>query len=159
MALTLTPNPYEVLADLGIALPKVPEAVANYAIAVREGALLYVSGQGPSDASGWKTGKVGSEVSIEQGYEHARLVAINLLAAVEKELGSLEKVRRIVKVFGMVNAIPEFMVHFQVINGCSDLLVKVFGDEVGKHARSAVGVASLPGNISVEIEMIVAIAE
>lgn len=157
--MTEASTPYAILEKLGIELPGVPKALANYVVAVREGGLLYVSGQGPSDAGGWKTGKVGAEVSIEQGYEHARLVGINLLAVIEQELGSLDKVKRVVKMLGMVNATPDFMVHFQVINGCSDLMVEVFGEAVGKHARSAVGVGSLPGNISVEIELVVAIAE
>jgi enamine deaminase RidA (YjgF/YER057c/UK114 family) len=157
----LDPNvatPYERLAALGLSLPQRLPPVANFVPAVIHGSTVYLSGQGPLDARGIAyRGKVGSEISVEDGYEAARLTTLNLLAALEAAAGSLCKVRRIVKVFGMVNADPDFMAHPAVINGCSDLLVQVFGDEIGRHSRSAVGIGSLPGQIAVEIEMIVAI--
>lgn len=164
--MTITPNlnpagdtPYERLESLGLKLPQLAPPVANFAAAARHGDLLYLSGQGPVHAGGYHTGKVGAEVSWEQAYEHARLTGLNLLAAIEGAVGSLTRVRKVVKLLGMVNATPEFAMHPFVINGCSDLMVAVFGPEIGIHARSAVGVGSLPGQITVEIEMIVAIAD
>jgi hypothetical protein len=103
------------------------------------------------------TGKVGDTVTIQEAYGHARITGINLLAVLQDAVGSLIKVRRIVKVLGMVNAAPDFSEHPRVINGCSDLLVSVFGDAIGRHARSAVGLNSLPGQITVELELIVAL--
>ncbi len=151
-----TAGPTARLAELGIVLPAPRASVANYVPAVRAGRLLFVSGQGPVSADGTRhTGKVGAEVSLEQAYEHARITGLNLLAAVQQALGTLEQVGRIVKVLGMVNAAPSFTQHPKVIDGCSDLLVDVFGAEVGRHARSAVGVGSLPGHITVEIELVV----
>jgi enamine deaminase RidA (YjgF/YER057c/UK114 family) len=121
---------------------------------VRTGNLLYLSGQGPRDRDNrFKTGKVGSQVTAEEAYKDARLVGLQLLAAAKTALdGNLSRVKRVVKLLGMVNGTPEFDKHPQVINGCSDLLVEVFG-EAGRHARSAVGM-NLPGNITVEIEAI-----
>lgn len=150
--------PYERLAALGLALPRPRPPVANFKPAVVEGDLVFLSGQGPVDASGIVfRGRVGDDVSPEDGYKAARLTTLNLLAALEAAAGSLTRVRRIVKVLGMVNAAADFMAHPQVIDGCSDLLVEVFGPEVGSHARSAVGMGSLPGQIAVEIEMIAAL--
>ncbi|PRH85704.1 hypothetical protein C5L14_19265 [Labrys okinawensis] len=150
-------SPYERLAALGIKLPVAPAPIANFVTHVQEGKLLFLSGQGPNHADGRShTGKVGAEVSIEEAYQHARLTGINLIAVMQDALGDLSRVRRVVKLFGMVNAAPDFAQHPAVINGCSDLLIEVFGDS-GVHARSAVGQGSLPGQITVEIEAIVAI--
>jgi len=152
-------NPYERLKELGIALPKPPNPIANFVTHVREGSLLFLSGQGPQEANGHlHTGKVGRDVDAEEAYEHARLTGINLLAVMQDALGDLSRVKRVVKLLGMVNAAPDFGEHPKVINGCSDLMMAVFG-EAGRHARSAVGFGSLPNNITVEIEAIVAIEE
>ncbi len=141
------------LAELGIALPDVAAPMANYVPAVRAGDLIFLSGQGPRRPDGTLvTGKVGTELTVEQGYEAARLVGLGLLAALRAEAGDLDRVR-IVKVLGMVNCTPEFGQQPQVINGCSDLLVEVLGER-GKHARSAVGMPALPVNIAVEIELV-----
>ena len=147
------------LKELGIQLAPVTPPVANYVNAVRTGDLLYLAGKGPRpDASGVRPkGKVGREYTAEQAYQHARSVGLDLLAVMRQELGSLDKVKRVVKVLGMVNAVPEFTDHPKVINGCSDLFVEVFG-AAGKHARSAVGMGSLPMGIPVEIEVIVEVA-
>ncbi len=143
------------LKELGITLPAVPPPVANYVNAVRTGDLVFMAGKGPNrPEGGYITGKVGQDLTVEQGYEAARLAAIIQLAALKAEIGDLNKVKRIVKVLGMVNAAPEFTDHPEVINGFSDLMVEVFGDK-GKHARAAVGMGSLPRNIAVEIEMVV----
>jgi enamine deaminase RidA (YjgF/YER057c/UK114 family) len=144
----------ERLKELGITLPEVPTPMANYVPYVRSGNLLFLSGQGPRvGAKEFKTGKVGKDVTVEDAYQHARLVGIQLLAAARHALGDLGKVRRVVKLLGLVNGTPEFDKQPQVVNGCSDLFVEVFGD-IGKHARSAIGAGSLPGNITVEIEAI-----
>lgn len=146
------------LKDKGITLPPVTAPVATYVNAVRTGNLLFLSGKGPAGADGrYHTGKVGGEVTVEQAYEHARLTGLNLIAVMQAELGDLDRVVRVVKVLGMVNGTPDFADQPKVINGCSDLLVEVFGDR-GRHARSAVGMGSLPGNITVEIECIVEVA-
>ena len=143
------------LAELGIELPPVPQPAGSYVHAVRTGNLLFLAGKGPHNADGsMPTGKVGRDVTTEEAYQHARSVGLTLLAVLNQELGSLDRVRRVVKVLGMVNATPEFGEQPQVINGCSDLFVEVFGER-GKHARSAVGMGSLPGQITVEIEAIV----
>ena len=144
------------LQELGITLPAPLPAVANYVGAVRVGSLLFVSGHGPLRPDGVPsaTGKVGRDLSVEQGYAVAREVGINLLATTRTVLGSLDKVRRVVKALGMVNSADGFGQQPQVINGFSDLMVEVFGEAVGKHARSAVGMAELPMGIPVEIEMI-----
>ena len=150
-------SPYERLASLGIELPPPPAPIANFVTHVREGNILYLSGQGPREANGFMhAGKVGADVDVEDAYKHARLTGINLLAVMHHALGDLSRVRRVVKLLGMVNAVPHFEDHPSVINGCSDLFVDVFG-EAGQHARSAVGFGSLPGNITVEIEAIVAL--
>lgn len=150
-------TPYERLVSLGLSLPSTPTPVANYVTSVQEGSLLFLSGQGPREADGrLHTGKVGADVGIEEAYAHARLTGLNLLAIMHHALGDLARVRRVVKLLGMVNAVPAFGQHPQVINGCSDLFVAVLGDD-GRHARSAVGMGSLPNNITVEIEAIVAV--
>ena len=148
-------DPEAKLADLGIELREPSAPVANYVNAVRSGNLLFLAGKGPKRADGsYITGKLGRDLTIEQGYEAARVTAINQLAVLKAELGNLNKVRRIVKVVGMVNSDPAFTDQPKVVNGFSDLMVAVFGER-GKHARAAVGMASLPGDIAVEIEMIV----
>ena len=147
------------LKELGIRLAPVTPPVANYVNAVRTGNLLYLAGKGgPPGPDGRRPkGKLGREFTVEQGYKHARDTGLEILAVIRSELGSLDKVKRVVKVLGMVNAVPEFEDHPKVINGCSDLLVEVFGDK-GKHARSAVGMGSLPMQIPVEIEVIVEVS-
>ena len=144
------------LQELGIDLGSVSAPVANYVNAVRTGSLLFLAGKGPRPGRDGKrpVGKVGREFTAEQAYEHARSVGLDLLAVMRTELGSLDKVKRVVKVLGMVNAVPEFGDHPRVINGCSDLFVQVLGER-GRHARSAVGMGSLPMGIPVEIECIV----
>jgi enamine deaminase RidA (YjgF/YER057c/UK114 family) len=143
------------LKDLGVTLMAPSKPIANYVKAVRTGNLIYLAGHGPTKPDGtYVTGKVGKELTIEQGYEAAKLTAIALLSTLKAEVGDFNKVKRIVKVLGMVNCPADFTDHPKVINGCSDLLVSVFGDK-GKHARSAVGMNSLPMNTSVEIEIIV----
>ncbi|MFK8162669.1 MAG: RidA family protein [Lewinella sp.] len=143
------------LRTLNIELPTLGVPVANYVHSVRTGDLVFLAGKGPTRADGSRViGKLGGELTVEQGYEAARLVGIQQLAALQAELGDLNKVKRIVKVLGMVNATPEFTDHSKVINGFSDLMVDIFGER-GKHARAAVGMGSLPGGIAVEIEAIV----
>ncbi|MGF6239426.1 MULTISPECIES: RidA family protein [Paraburkholderia] len=152
-------NCYERLHARGLKLPQVPTPIGNFRHCTREGNLLFLSGQGPlNEAGSLMTGKVGATVSTEEAYGHAQLVGLNLLAVLHNELGDLQRVKRVVKLLGMVNATPEFTEHPHVINGCSDLFVDVFG-EAGRHSRSAVGMGSLPGNITVEIEAIVAICD
>lgn len=144
--------------ELKIDLPKVGAAMGNYVHARRAGNLLYLSGKGPQYPDGrMPKGKLGAGMSIEEGYRHARQVGLVLIAAMRDALnGELDRVEAIVKVLGMVNAAPDFEDHPKVINGCSDLFVEVFGD-AGRHARSAVGMSSLPAGIPVEIEVIVAV--
>ena len=150
-------SPMQRLKAMGLVLPPAPAPIANFVSFVQEGSLLFVSGLGPQEADGTvHTGKVGETVPVGEAYRHARLVGINILAVVASALGDLDRVGRVVKLLGMVNAAPAFTDHPKVINGCSDLFVDVFGD-AGRHARSAVGMASLPGNISVEIEAIFAV--
>ena len=138
------------IRELKIELPRPSQPVANYVNAVRSGNLLFLAGKGPRGVKG----KVGRDFTLEQAYQHARAVGIDLIAVMRAELGSLDRVRRIVKVLGMVNAVPEFEDQPKVINGCSDLFVQVFAER-GRHARSAVGMGSLPMGIPVEIECIV----
>jgi enamine deaminase RidA (YjgF/YER057c/UK114 family) len=141
--------------ELNLELPAVTPPVATYVNAARAGNLLFLSGKVPVTADGkFLTGKVGKDVSTEEAAKHARLVGLHLIAVMRHELGSLDKVKRVVKLLGMVNAVPEYGEQPKVINGCSDLLVEVFGDK-GRHARSAVGVGSLPAGVTVEIEAIV----
>ena len=141
--------------ELGLDLSNAPRPVANYMPAVQVGNIVYLSGHGPLRPDGTlPAGKVGAELSVDEGYDAARLVGIGLLASLRVQLGSLDRVRRVVKTLGMVNATPDFMDHPQVINGTSDLFREVFGEK-GVGARSAVGTGSLPGQIPVEVEMIV----
>lgn len=145
----------EKLKEIGLELPPAVQPVANYVTAVRTGNLVFLSGQGPLREDGTLiTGKIGSDLTQEEGYDAARRVGLGLLASLKTEIGDLDKVRRVVKLLGMVNCMPDFVDQPKVINGASDLLVDVFGDK-GKHARSAVGMNALPMNIAVEIEMIV----
>ena len=142
--------------ELGIDLTHPSGPVASYVPAVTVGKLVFLSGKGPNRDDGSQvTGKAGSERTVEEAHEAARLCGIQLLAALREHVGSLDNVKRVVKLLGMVNAEPDFTDQPQVINGCSDLLISIFGEESGKHARSAVGMGSLPGQITVEIEMIV----
>jgi enamine deaminase RidA (YjgF/YER057c/UK114 family) len=146
------------LRELGIELPKAMAPVANYVPAVRLGNVIFLAGAPPIKPDGtFATGKVGIDVTLEEAYQRARLVGVGLLAVMRQELGSLDKVVRVGRVFGMVNAAPDFTDHPKVINGCSDLFVQVFGER-GRHARCAVGMASLPFNISVEIEAAIEVA-
>ena len=144
------------MKERNITLPAPPSPMANYVGAVRVGNLLFCSGHGPirSDGKPMAQGKLGRELSVEQGYQVAREVGLNLLATTRASLGSLDKVRRVVKVLGMVNSAEGFGDQPKVINGFSDLMVEVFGEAIGKHARSAVGMGGLPVNIPVEIEMV-----
>jgi len=147
-------TPYERLKQLGLELPKPTTPLANYVPFVMANGFLYLSGQGPRRPDGsLSTGKVGATVSTEQAYLDAQLTGLNLLATAHHALGDLGRIRRVVKLLGMVNAVPDYTDHPKVINGCSDLLVNVLG-EAGRHARSAVGMGSLPGMMSVEIEAI-----
>ena len=148
-------NAEKKLKELGITLPAVSSPVATYVNAVQTGNLLYLSGKGPLPVDGKRpSGKLGRDFTIEQGYEHARTTGLDLIAVMKAELGSLDRVKRIVKVLGMVNCMPDFTDPPRVINGASDLFVQVFGER-GRHARSAVGLNSLPMGIPVEIEVIV----
>jgi enamine deaminase RidA (YjgF/YER057c/UK114 family) len=143
------------LTELGIELPEPPQPVGSYVEAVQTGNLLFLAGHGPIGVDGELVrGKVGDALDVDAGYQAARLVGLGLLATIRAELGSLDRVSRVVKVFGMVNCPPDFGRHPQVINGLSDLMVEVFGD-AGRHARSAVGMGSLPFDIPVEVEMVV----
>jgi len=143
------------LKEMGISLPTPPKPIANYVPAVQTGNLVFVSGHGPfNDGQAILSGKLGKELAIEEGYKVARNVALNCLASVKATLGDLNRVKRVVKLLGMVNCTEDFKDQPKVINGASDLLVEVFG-EAGKHARSAVGMQSLPNGIPVEIEMII----
>ena len=147
-------TPYERLKQLGLDLPRATTPLANYVPFVMANGFLYLSGQGPRRSDGsLSTGKVGATVSTEQAYLDAQLTGLNLLATAHHALGDLGRIRRVVKLLGMVNAVPDYTDHPKVINGCSDLFVNVLG-EAGRHARSAVGMGSLPGMMSVEIEAI-----
>ena len=146
------------MAELGIVLPPPPAPIANFLAARQVGEFLYLSGQGPRDTNGLlAVGKVGRSVSPNQAYQHARLTGLNLLAVAQAALGSLDRVGLVVKLLGMVNAADGFVDHPQVIDGCSDLLVEVFGEHIGRGARSSIGVHSLPDDQTVEIEAIFAI--
>jgi len=151
-------TPEEKLTSLGLVLPNVPTPVANYVPFKVDGRTIYLSGQGPRKPDGKLiTGRVGEEISVEQAYECARLIGLGLLAAAKMAAGDLGKVEAL-KLLGMVNAVPGFTDQPKVINGCSDLLVDVLGDR-GRHARSAVGMGSLPSNMPVEIEAIMRIVD
>lgn len=143
------------IAELGLELPESPSPIANYVRYVQVGNLLYLSGTGPTrDGKPAYVGQVPTEVSVEDAYDAARIAALNLLGSAKEALGDLDRIKRVVKVLGMVNSAPGFGDQPKVINGFSDLMVEIFGD-AGRHARSAVGMAGLPNNIPVEIEMIV----
>ncbi len=150
----------EKIKQLNIELPTPGEPIANYVPAVRfsetkNSMLVYVSGTGPRKENGdYLTGRLGDDMTIEEGYDAAKLTGINILASLKKEIGDLNKIKRFVKVIGMVNSTADFYQQPAVINGFSDFIVEVFGDR-GKHARSAVGMVSLPSNIAVEIEVVV----
>ncbi|MEZ6124170.1 MAG: RidA family protein [Planctomycetaceae bacterium] len=147
------------IQELGLELPEAPAAAGTYSPVVVVGTMAYVSGQGPVGPDGrWLTGKVGTDLTEEQGIQAARTVGLTMLATIRSQLGSLDRVRRIVKVLGMVNSTTDFKNHPKVINGFSDLMVEIWG-ESGRAARSAVGMGSLPGNIPVEIEAILELHE
>jgi enamine deaminase RidA (YjgF/YER057c/UK114 family) len=147
------------LQELGMGLPAAVTPVANYVPAVRTGKLVFLSGHGPfREDGGLITGKVGSDLTLEQGYEAARRVAVGLLGSLKAEIADLDRVKRVVKLLGFVNCTADFVDQPKVINGASDLFVEVFGDR-GRHARSAVGSNALPLNIAVEIEMIVEVED
>jgi enamine deaminase RidA (YjgF/YER057c/UK114 family) len=152
-------SPEQNLKALGITLPKLTAPIANYVNYVRTGNLIYFSGTGPSvEGQGYIKGKLGKDLTIDQGKEAARITGINMIANLKNAIGDLNKVKRIVKVLGMVNSTEDFTDQPKVINGFSDLMVAVFGEK-GKHARSAIGMATLPMNMAVEIEMIVEVEE
>lgn len=141
--------------ELHLTLPNPPKPVAKYKPAVLLGNALYVSGHGPYKTDGKLiTGRVGADLTLEQGKEAARVTGLAILATVRNTIGSLDKIKRLVKTLGMVNSTPDFKDHPQVINGFSELMAEVFGDDEGVGARSAVGMGSLPGNIPVEVECI-----
>lgn len=151
-------DPEARIAELGIQLDSLSTPVANYVHVVRSGNLLFLAGKGSrNDDGSLMTGKLGSDLSVEEGYRGARSCAISHLSVLKAELGDLRKVKRVVKVLGMVNSSPEFGDQPEVVNGYSDLMVEVFGDR-GKHARSAVGMGALPRNLAVEVEVIVEVA-
>jgi enamine deaminase RidA (YjgF/YER057c/UK114 family) len=157
--LGIAQTPEQNLKTLGITLPKQSSPIANYVNYVRTGNLIYFSGTGPSvEEQGYIKGKLGKDLTIEQGQEAARITGINLIAKLKSAIGDLNKVKRIVKVLGMVNCTENFTDQPKVMNGFSDLMVAVFGEK-GKHARSAVGMAALPMNMAVEIEMIVEVED
>lgn len=150
-------TPEQRLTAAGLVLPKVKPPVANYVNVVKVGKLLYLSGKGPTDLEGKDiTGKLGHDLSMEQGYAAAKWVALNHIAVLKDYLGDLRKVKRIVKVLGMVNCTDTFPDQPKVVNGYSDTMVQVFGEK-GKHARSAAGFNALPNNIAIEVEVIVEI--
>ncbi|MGF1581675.1 MAG: RidA family protein [Gemmataceae bacterium] len=141
------------IQELNLTLPPAPKPVAKYVTSLQVGNMLYVSGHGPLQPD--KTllsGRVGDDMTLEQGKEAARVVGLAMLATLRDKLGTLDKVKRIVKTLGMVNSTPDFQDHPQVINGFSELMAEVFGEEAGVGTRSAVGMGSLPGNIPVEVE-------
>jgi enamine deaminase RidA (YjgF/YER057c/UK114 family) len=151
-------TPEQRLKELGLALPIYRGPSANYIPVKQDGAILYLAGQGPRQADGsWITGKVGQDVNVEAAYEHARLCALGLLSVATAVAGNLSRLE-VLKVFGMVNAVPECRDHPRVINGCSDLLVAVLGER-GRHARSAVGMGSLPNGMTVEIEAVMRVVD
>ena len=150
-------TPEQRLEKMGLKLPEVPVPVANYVPWRFAGNLLYLSGQGPKRADGtYKIGRLGRDMSVEEAYQEARLTGLNLLAVAKAATGDLSRIEAVIKLLGMVNAEPDFSDHPKVINGCSDLFVDVLGD-AGRHARSAVGMGSLPNRMSVEIEVIMQI--
>lgn len=149
-----TVTPEERLAELGLSLPPLRPAAGNYVSCVKTGNLIFTSGQGTNEYRG----QLGKDVSLETGYEAAKQCMLNLLSVVKHEVGDLSKVKRIVKILGFVNSTPDFTDQPKVMNGASDLLVQVFGER-GRHARSAVGMAQLPLNNAVEVEMVLEVEE
>lgn len=160
-AMSSARTPEARLAALGLVLPTLSAPRGDYVRARRDGHTLYLAGHGPApDTMGRRpTGKVGTDLTVEQGYEAARRAGLGLLATLALELGSLSRVRAVLRIFGMVNVAPGFTATPRVIDGCSNLLVAVFGPEVGHHTRSAIGVAALPFDLPVEIEAIVAVRD
>lgn len=153
-------TPEEKIALLDYVLPPIAAPKFSFVNYRLVGDMLYISGNGPQGADGvLSTGKLGADLTADQGYEHARLAGLRLLAVAKEALGELSRVTAVVKMLGMVNSTPDFLDHPRVINGCSDLFVEVFGPEIGGHARSAVGFASLPGGMSVEIEVIMRVCQ
>ena len=148
------PGPEDRLREMGITLPEAPSPVATYVTTTISGNILYVSGHGPAQIEGVKPGKVGTDLSIEEGQLAARATALAVLATMQKRLGNLDRIRQLLRTFGMVNAAPDFTQQPQVINGYSNLMVDVFGEKAGKGVRAAVGMGSLPSDIAVEIESI-----
>jgi enamine deaminase RidA (YjgF/YER057c/UK114 family) len=149
----------EKIEGLGLKLPEAPEPVANYVQAVRVGDLVFSAGQGPIvDGAPKYVGKVGEDLTMEEGYEAAKIAALNCLSAIKTVIDDLDKIDRIVKVSGFVNSAPGFTDQSKVMNGASDLLVKIFGDK-GRHARGAIGSNELPLNNGVEIELIVKVKQ
>jgi enamine deaminase RidA (YjgF/YER057c/UK114 family) len=146
------------IESLGLSLPEVPTPIAAYVNCVRTGNLLFLSGGLPIDGNHKVIGKVPTDVSIDEAYEGSRIVVLNRLAVIREEIGSLDKVKRIVALNGFVNSEPDFYGHPQVINGASELLVEIFGEK-GKHARTALGAPALPLNVAVEINLIVEVEE
>jgi enamine deaminase RidA (YjgF/YER057c/UK114 family) len=145
------------LKELGINLPEVPGPIGNFVPGVLHNGLLYMSGEGPLiDLQTSATGVIGQDVSVEEAYQHARLTGLAMLSSVRRLLGSLDRVERILSVHGMVNAVPDFKQHPKVMNGFSDLMVQLFGEN-GRHARAAVGMGSLPDGITVEVTAIFAV--
>ncbi len=149
-------TPEEKLNSLGLTLPELPKPAGNYVPFRRDGNTIYLSGQGPrKPGGGYYLGKVGRDVTVEEAYKHAQITGLGLLAVAKLAAGDLAKIE-VLKLFGMVNGVPEFADHPKVINGCSDLLVEVLGER-GRHARSAIGMGSLPNGMTVEIEGIMRI--
>jgi enamine deaminase RidA (YjgF/YER057c/UK114 family) len=149
------PTPEQKLVELGLTLPPVPKPVAKYRTAVRHGNLLYLAGHLPIQNDGtFIKGRIGAGLTTEQGYAAAKQTGLAILSTLKTELGSLDKVKRLIKTMGLVNCIPDFVDQPKVINGFSELMATVFGEEAGVGARSAFGAGSLPGNAAVEIECI-----
>jgi len=161
VATVLVGTPEERLRALGLELPVLSAPRGNYVRARRHGSLLYLAGHGPvPDAAGRRlSGKIGANLTPAQGYDAARSAGLGLLATLAAELGDLSRVTAVVRVFGMVNGAPGFVATPGIIDGCSDLLIAVFGPEIGAHARSAIGVAELPGDMPVEVEAVVAVRD
>ncbi|KIQ16510.1 endoribonuclease L-PSP [Flavobacterium sp. MEB061] len=148
-------TPEQKIKQLGIELPQIPESLGSYQDMVRVGNLVFLSGRGPLKADGkYITGKLGQDLTTNEGYQAARLTAINQLAILKQTFGSLDKIKRIIKVNGYVHTVDSFTEQSKVMNGFSDLLIEVFGEQ-GKHARTSVGVFTLPQNMAIEVEMIV----
>lgn len=148
-------TPEQKIKQLEIELPQIPESLGSYQDMVRVGNLVFLSGRGPLKADGkYITGKVGQDLTTNEGYQAARLTAINQLAILKQTFGSLDKIKRIIKVNGYVHTADSFTEQSKVMNGFSDLLIEVFGEQ-GKHARTSVGVFTLPQNMAIEVEMIV----